>query len=162
MQSTSHACRSKRLQQAVKGITRAPNPELMMEDTGPDTPQPARKKSKKAKAGGAAAASGVLAAQDKFPCATPYFADGWCAYRYVLLLYFSCSSSFDNTSMTAGSAGRASQLGVFADRSDSDEELLAALAMDIPSTEKPLKRGQGSRGRAKLASSGAKHAFRRP
>ena len=57
-----HPCRSKRLQQAVKGISRAPNPELMMEDTGPETPEPARKRSKKAKPGAAAATPGVLAA----------------------------------------------------------------------------------------------------
>ena len=68
---------------------------------------------------------------------------------------------FDNISMPAGSADPVSQLGVFADRSESDEELLAALAVDVPSTEKPA-RGRGRRGRAKLASSGTKHALLRP
>ena len=40
-------CRSKRLQQAVRGISKAPNVEVMMEDYSADTPKPVRKKSKK-------------------------------------------------------------------------------------------------------------------
>ena len=42
-----HFCRSKRLQQAVKGISKAPNPELMMEDYGAETPKAARERNKK-------------------------------------------------------------------------------------------------------------------
>ena len=68
---------------------------------------------------------------------------------------------FDINSLSAGSADPASQLGVFADRSESDEELLAALAADNPNTGKPA-RGRGRRGRAKQASSGTKHAPLRP
>lgn len=78
-----------------------------------------------------------------------------CSFLQVVLL------CFDIISMSAGSADPALQLGVFADRSESDEELLAALAVDIPSTEKPA-RGRGRRARAKPAYSGTKHALLRP
>ena len=52
-------CRSKRLQQAVKGISKAPNPE-MMEDYAADTPKPARKRSKKGEANGLTTTPGTF------------------------------------------------------------------------------------------------------
>ena len=50
MADTFWQCRSKRLQHAVRGISKTHNPD-MMEDYGADTPKkPARKRSKKTNA----------------------------------------------------------------------------------------------------------------
>ena len=56
----SWQCRSKRLQQAVRGISKAYNPD-MMEDYGADTPKtPARKRRKKSDAAADVVAPGAL------------------------------------------------------------------------------------------------------
>lgn len=52
-------CRSKRLQQAVKGISKAPNPD-MMEDFTADTPKPAGKRSKKGEPDGLTTTPGTF------------------------------------------------------------------------------------------------------
>ena len=139
-----------------------------MEDTGPDTPEPARKRSKKAKPRAAAATPGGLAALRDFVSARHSFVGLMVCMSYHILFAEVPASGlavgrhyFDRNSLSAGSADPALQLGVFADRSESDEELLAALAAEIPNTKKPV-RSRARRSRAKQASSGTKHALLRP
>lgn len=56
-----------------------------MEDTGPETPEPARKRSKKAKPGAAAATPGGLAALHDFISACHYFAGLMVCMSYHIL-----------------------------------------------------------------------------
>ena len=134
----------------------------MMEDYTADTPKPARKRSKKGELDGPVTTPGVCFClnllhghQQPMTCQQrSSLQDGAGVALYMrnfsqCLMYYCPGTSgtsgpkADWLWLSAGSADPASQLGVFADRSESDEELLEA------TTPASLSTAQRGRGKAK-------------